>query len=143
MNELKDRNSGDTLRVLIVDDQPGFRRQLRCLLVAAGLQVVGEAGDIPEALRQAETLQPDLAVVDIMLPGVSGIQGTHQIKAVAPATRVILVSAYDFNDWILSLAASAGAERFVCKDELDLQMVSGWLQTGQTVGARPDVARNG
>ena len=56
-------------RVLIVDDQPVFRRQLRLLLTHAGLTVVGEAGDVPSAENLVQKLRPDLAVVDVMLPG--------------------------------------------------------------------------
>ena len=54
-------------RVLIVDDQPAFRAQLRCLLRKAGFDVVGEACDIPEAEALVRSLRPDLAAVDVML----------------------------------------------------------------------------
>ena len=81
-------------RVLIVDDQPAFRRHLRRLLTYAGLTVVGEAGDIPEAEAQVQALQPDLAVVDVMLSGVNGLEGTPRLKAVLPTLRLILVSGF-------------------------------------------------
>ena len=112
-------------RVLIVDDQPAFRRQLRTLLDRAGLEVVGEAGDIPSAETQAQSLQPDLAVVDVLLPGVSGIEGTPRLKALAPNMRVILVSAY--HERLLHASAqAAGAEAFIPKDELDLSVAMSW-----------------
>ena len=112
-------------RVLIVDDQPAFRRQLRTLLDRAGLEVVGEAGDIPSAETQAQSLQPDLAVVDVLLPGVSGIEGTPRLKALAPNMRVILVSAY--HERLLHASAqAAGAEAFIPKDELDLSVALSW-----------------
>ena len=75
-------------RVLIVDDQPSFRRQLRQLLILAGLCVVGEAGDIPTAESLAQALQPDLVVVD-MMPGVNGLEGVLRLKALLPSLRVI------------------------------------------------------
>ena len=112
-------------RVLIVDDQPAFRRRLRTLLDRAGLEVVGEAGDIPSAETQAQSLQPDLVVVDVLLPGVSGIEGTPRLKALAPNMRVILVSAY--HERLLHASAqAAGAEAFIPKDELDLSVAMSW-----------------
>lgn len=114
-------------RVLIVDDQPTFRRQLRQLLTCAGLIVVGEAGDIPEAEAQVHTLQPDLAVVDVKLPGANGIEGTPRLKALTPDLRVILVSAYHDRAKLFRTAAEeVGAEAFVPKDDLDLSMVQKW-----------------
>ena len=114
-------------RVLIVDDQPNFRRHLRQLLVYAGLDVVGEAGDIPEAERLVQALQPDLAVVDVMLPGINGLDGARRLKALAPALRVILVSAYrDRIALFQAAAAEAWAEAFIPKDDLDLEVVEMW-----------------
>ena len=114
-------------RVLIVDDRPAFRRQLRPLLIRARLIVVGEAGDIAEAEAQVQALQPDLAVVDVVLPGVNGIEGTARLRALAPTLRVILISAQrDRADVFRTAAAKAGAEAFVSKDDLDLSTVRAW-----------------
>lgn len=112
-------------RVLIVDDQPNFRRQLRALLERAGLEVTAEASSIAEAQAQAQSLQPDLAVVDVLMPGLSGIEGTPRLKSLAPKMRVILVSAY--HDRLLQASAkAAGAEAFIPKDELDLPLALSW-----------------
>jgi len=112
-------------RVLIVDDQPAFRRQLRALLARAGLEVIAEAGDIAAAETLAQSTQPDLAIVDVLLPGVSGIEGTPRLKALAPNMRVILVSAY--HERLLQASArSVGAEAFIPKDELDLSVALKW-----------------
>ena len=117
-------------RVLIVDDQPGFRRHLRHLLDYAGLTVVGEAGDIPEAETLVQTLQPDLAVVDVMLPGINGLDGTPRLKALAPNLRVILVSAHlNHAELFQAAAAEASAEAFVVKDDLDIGTVQTWKQS--------------
>jgi DNA-binding NarL/FixJ family response regulator len=114
-------------RVLIVDDQASFRHQLRQLLIYAGLDVVGEAGDIPTAERLAAALQPDLAVMDIMLPGVNGLDGTRRLKDIAPQLRVILISAYrDQAEVYRAAAAQAGADRFIAKDDLDLSVAQTW-----------------
>ena len=114
-------------RVLIVDDQAAFRRQLRQLLTCAGLTVVGEACDIPEAEAQAQALQPDLAVVDVVLPVINGLEGVPRLKARAPNLRVILVSAYrDRAQVFRNAAAEAGAEAFIPKDDLDVASVQTW-----------------
>jgi DNA-binding NarL/FixJ family response regulator len=114
-------------RVLIVDDQPAFRRHLRRLLTHAGLTVVGEAGDIPEAEALVQAFQPDLAVVDVMLPGVNGLEGTPRLKTLAPTLRVILVSAHrDQADVFRAAAEEVGAEAFIPKDDLDVSVARAW-----------------
>lgn len=115
-------------RVLIVDDQPAFRRHLRRLLIHAGLTVVGETGNIPEAETLAQTLQPDLALVDVMLPGVNGLDGTPRLKASSPNLRVILISAHQNHaDNFRAAAQEVGAEGFISKENLDLSVVRAWL----------------
>lgn len=119
-------------RVLIVDDQPSFRRRLRRLLTLAGLTVVGEAGDVPEAESLLPALRPELAVVDVNLPGVNGLVGTRRLKALAPHLRVILVSAYSDQADAFHLAAEeAGAETFISKDDLDVRAARVWLAKGR------------
>ena len=114
-------------RVLIVDDEPAFRLQLHRLLAQAGLQVIGEAGDIPRAKQLVAALQPDLAVVDLMLPGINGVDGIVQMKALCPSLRAILISAHRNQANLLGAAAQqAGAEAFIPKDELDLCVVETW-----------------
>ncbi len=116
-------------RVLIVDDQPSFRRQLRQLLSHAGLTVVGEAGDLREAGELARDLQPDLAIVDVNLPGQNGVSGTPQLIALVPNMRVILVSAQQDSAQVLQRSAlEAGAEAFVSKDDLELELVKTWME---------------
>ena len=114
-------------RVLIVDDQLLFRRHLHRLLVHAGLEFVGEAGDVQEAEGLLQALRPDLVVMDVMLPGVNGLEGTRRLKRQDPALRVILLSAYrDSADVFRSAAREVGAEAFVSKDDLDLNLVQAW-----------------
>lgn len=118
-----------TTRVLIVDDQSAFRRQLRRLLTHAGLTVVGEAGDMPQAKELTRSLQPDLAVVDVNLPGENGVSGTPQLMALAPKMRVILVSAQQDRARVLQRSAvEAGAETFISKDDLELEVVKKWME---------------
>ncbi|HOT90729.1 MAG TPA: response regulator transcription factor [Anaerolineae bacterium] len=115
------------IRVLIVDDQPAFRRVLGQLLTRAGLVVVGEVGTVAEAEALARVVQPDLAVVDVMLPGVNGLEGTRRLKTLFPDLRVILISAYrDRADQFQVAAAEVGAEVFIPKDDLDLSAIQAW-----------------
>ncbi len=118
-----------TTRVLIVDDQSAFRRHLRQLLTYAGLTVVGEAGNMLEAKELTRDLQPDLAVVDVSLPGENGVSGTPQLLALAPNMRVILVSAHQDDAQVLQKSAvEAGAEAFIAKDDLELDVVKKWAE---------------
>ena len=114
-------------RVVIVDDQSDFRCQLRQLLALAGLHVVGEAEDIAGAELLVQAEQPDLAIVDVVLPNVNGLDGTKQLKTICPRLRVIVISAYvDRADIFRSAAKEAGAEAFISKDDLDLEMIRTW-----------------
>lgn len=124
-----------TTRVLIVDDQASFRRHLRQLLTYAGLLVVGEAGNMLEARILTRNLQPDLAVVDVSLPGENGVSGTPQLMALAPNMRVIVVSAYQDSAQVLQKSAiEAGAELFIPKDDLELEVVKKWAEVNAGTG---------
>ena len=122
-------------RVLIVDDQLVFRRRLHQLLDQAGLTVIGEAVDIPTALQQVQTLRPDLAVVDVMLPGVNGLDGTPRLKAACPGLRVILISAFGDHPQLLRAAAEAGAEAFLPKEDLGVGVAKAWRDPGTRASA--------
>jgi DNA-binding NarL/FixJ family response regulator len=116
-------------RVLIIDDQPAFRKQLSVILAFAGLEVTGEAGTIYEALERLNDFSADLAIVDVDLPGLNGIDGTVLLKKASPALRVILVSAYtDQSTLFMQAAARVGAECFISKDRLDPAVIEGWAR---------------
>lgn len=98
------------VRLLVVDDHTLFRRGLVALLADyAWLQVVGEAGDAPEAVRRAQALQPDLVLLDNHLPGVTGIQAIAELKEAAPLARIVLLTvSEDEQDLHLALRRGAG-----------------------------------
>lgn len=115
------------IRVLIVDDEPVFRRQLRRLLTEAGLLIVAEARNIAEAELHVRTQKPDLAVVDLMLPDIDGMEGIARLKALCPHLRVILVSVIQAHvELIRAAAVEAGAEDFLPKDSLSVRVVQSW-----------------
>ena len=105
------------IRVLLVDDHLMLRAGVRELLgEEAGIEVVAEAGDGQTAVRLAAELAPDVAVMDLRLPDMSGIEAAAQIRGRSPNTQVIMMSAYADSSTAASVTA-AGALGFVPKDE--------------------------
>jgi len=105
-----------TARVLIVDDHEIARAGLRGMLEGApGLEVVGEAASGHEALALCRRLRPDLALVDVRMPGLNGLETTRALKAEHPALAVVMVTMYDNPEYLLE-ALKAGAAGYVLKD---------------------------
>ena len=78
-------------RILIVDDHGVLRAGLRALLNAeTNLQVIGEAGDGEQAIRLAQELHPDIILLDISMPGISGLEAIQHIKKASPDTRILI-----------------------------------------------------
>jgi len=103
-------------RVLLVDDHLLLRDSLRPLLKAAGFDVVGEAADGQTALRLAVEVAPDVVVLDITLPDLSGIDVTRQLATMAPNVRVLALSMH-FEPHCVTGMLAAGAAGYVVKDE--------------------------
>jgi DNA-binding NarL/FixJ family response regulator len=105
-----------TLRVLVVEDHPLFRRGVVALLDAAdGMTVAGTAGSGEEAVTAAAQLRPDVVLMDLQLPGISGIEATRAIVAAEPGIRVLVLSLFEDDDSVF-LALRAGARGYVLKD---------------------------
>jgi NarL family two-component system response regulator LiaR len=102
-------------RVLLVDDHDLFRTGLRNLLEEEGVDVVGEAGAGEEALRHVRELQPDVVVMDLNMPGMTGVEATKKIIAHAPLTRVVVLTISDQDSDVLE-AIFAGACGYLLKD---------------------------
>jgi len=106
-----------SIRVLVVDDYEPWRRFVRLtLLLHQELQIVGEIMDGPEALRQAEELQPDVILLDIGLPTLNGIEVARRIRVVSPKSRILFVSENRSRD-IAEEALSTGAGGYVVKSD--------------------------
>jgi DNA-binding NarL/FixJ family response regulator len=116
-------------RVLVVDDDVGFRDLATRVLTAWGHVVVAEAGSVAEALVQAAELRPDTALVDIGLPDGDGFSLTEQLVAMPWVVRVVLISA-DADRATIRAAQDAGADSFLPKDELSGAAMRQLLGTG-------------
>lgn len=105
-----------TIRVLIVDDHAIFRRGLRSLLAEErDIEVVGEADSGPAALTMAGHLGPDIVTLDVRLSGIDGIQVTRQLLQRFPAIRVIILTTYEDDQYLLG-ALQAGAHAYLLKN---------------------------
>lgn len=104
------------IRVLICDDQAIIRDGLEMLLkLERDLQVVGQAQDGAQAVELAGAHQPDVVLMDLKMPGVNGVEATRQIRTRYPAIRVLVLTTYDDDVWVLD-AIRAGAAGYVLKD---------------------------
>ncbi len=112
-----------TVRIVIVDDQPPFREAARLVVdLLDDFDVVGEATSGEEALAVVEALSPDLVLMDINLPGMSGVEATRRLRAGHPEVVTVLVSTYEVED-LPRGADSSGALAYVHKEHLDADLV--------------------
>jgi DNA-binding NarL/FixJ family response regulator len=135
--------SKTSIRLLLVDDHDVARRGIRSVLASSpDLEVVGETADGEEAVKKAGELHPDIILLDISLPGVSGIDAAKAIHKVSPETRVIFVSQHD-SVRIAKDALSVGASGYVVKSDAgrDLLAAIDAAQEGRTFVSRTLVAR--
>lgn len=107
------------IRLLICEDQTLMREGLKTILELDGgtppFEIVGEAANGEEAVRQAKTLAPDVVLMDIRMPKQNGVQATAAITTSLPATRVIILTTFDNEDYVFE-AIKAGAMGYLLKD---------------------------
>ena len=121
------------IRVLLADDHTLFRQGVKTLLAAeSDMEVVGEAADGISAAERAAELRPDVVLMDIGMPGPSSFEITRQIKRNRPETRVLFLSMYDDEDYLVQ-SMEVGGSGYVLKDSPSPQLVA----------AVRDVARGG
>jgi len=103
------------MRILLADDHALFRDGVRSLLEAWGHEVVGQAGDGDDAVRQAERLQPDLVLMDVRMPGTSGLAATARIKSAQPDVHIVMLTVSEDEDDLFA-AIKAGAQGYLLKN---------------------------
>ncbi len=132
----------DKIKIIIADDHPVVRKgTCQLLQQEPDFEVVGEAVDGEEAVRLATSLKPDVAIIDIAMPRVNGIEATKRIKALCPNIAVLVLTAYDDDQFVFALL-EAGAAGYLLKS------VEGWeivdavraIHAGESV-LHPSVAR--
>jgi DNA-binding NarL/FixJ family response regulator len=119
------------VRILVADDHGIVRAGVKLLLERqADLEVVAEAADGVEAVAQALALQPDLCILDVGMPRLTGLQAAREIRAQLPAVRVLILSMHDDEHYLFE-ALKAGASGYVLKREADQDLVGAVRAVGR------------
>jgi DNA-binding NarL/FixJ family response regulator len=115
---------GNPIRVLIADDQQMLRDGFRVILDSEpDLEVVGEAPDGKEAVRQVQLLRPDVVLMDIRMPELDGLAATEQLMGMQDPPRVVVLTTFDQNEYVVR-ALRAGAYGFLLKDAPSSRLVA-------------------
>ncbi len=120
------------IRIVLADDHVLVRQGLKSLLEREGFQVVAEASDGQEALCHVESLQPDIAIMDISMPTLNGLNAARQMNRSSPKTKTILLTQHDESQYIRE-ALEAGVKGYVLKNQIasDLLLAIRQVSRGQ------------
>jgi len=131
-----------TIRVLLVDDHAIVRKGIRALLAEIqGIEVVGEARDGREAVAQAQALSPDVILMDLVMPGMNGIEATRQITASPEAARVLVLTSFSADDKVFP-SIKAGALGYLLKESEPADLVQAIRQVHRgDPTLQPSIAR--
>src|SRR5437867_5196559 len=110
------------IRVLLADDHLMVRQGLKALLEREGLDVIGEASDGRDAIRLARRLQPDVAVLDLVMPLLNGVDAAREITKVSRKTKTILLTMHKEDRYVIE-ALKAGVRGYVLKTKEALDMI--------------------
>ena len=110
------------MRILLVDDHQLVREGLRALLERENFQVVGEAADGHHAIQQAQALRPDIAVVDLSMPQLNGLDAAREMSRAAPGIKVVALTVHTEDPYVIS-ALRAGIKGYVLKNQASADLV--------------------
>ena len=115
--------TAEKIRILLADDHVIVREGTRELIQREpDMEVVGEASDGEEAVELTRKLKPDVAVIDIAMPNLNGIEATRQLKKIHPSTAVLMLTAYDTDQYVMALL-EAGAAGYLLKNVRGEQLI--------------------
>jgi DNA-binding NarL/FixJ family response regulator len=118
------RDATQNIRVIVVDDHPIVRQGVRSLLSNyPDLDLVGEAADAAEALRLAEHVRPDVILLDIRMPGMSGVEAARLLSRQWPEAKILMLTSFDEQEYVTG-ALQAGARGYILKSASDETLVS-------------------
>ena len=118
----------DKVKVLIVDDHALFRDGIRALLSGYDeIDVVGEASDGNESIKKALELAPSVILMDLVMPGMNGLEATHRILKKMPKAKVLFLTQYETKEYVLS-AIKAGAAGYIPKKALGSELLKAILE---------------
>lgn len=110
-------------RILIVDDHAMIRRGIQSILrTLPGWEVMGEASNGEDAVRMTNDLKPDVVLMDISMPGMSGLEATRAIRKISPQTKVLLLTLHDSPEWV-ETALNAGARGYLLKSDAEGELL--------------------
>jgi two-component system response regulator NreC len=113
-----------TVRILLADDHTVIRQGLRLLLEReAGFEVVGEAADGRQAIDLAASTRPDVAILDLAMPNLNGVEAARHIGAHSPSTAIVILSMHSDESYLLQ-ALKAGARAYLLKDSADTELIA-------------------
>jgi DNA-binding NarL/FixJ family response regulator len=112
------------INILVADDHPAFREGFcRLLEEKPDFSVVGRAADCEQVVTLAQELQPNVAIIDVSMPGVAGIEAVRRIKETCAGTAILMLSAYDYESFVLA-ALRAGADGYLLKSAPCEELIS-------------------
>lgn len=131
-----------SIRILVADDHNIVRKGIKVLLATEkDMQVVGEAENGLEAVEKAVSLEPDVVLMDIVMPGMDGIEATRKITAERPSTRILVLTSFAADDKVFP-AVKAGALGYLLKDSTPQQLVEAIRQVARgEPSLEPSIAR--
>jgi len=112
------------IRVMLADDHRVLRESLKVLLEQNGCEVVGEAATGEEALVTAARIRPQVLVMDLEMPGLGGLAITHRVVKLSPPPQVLILSAYDDEEYVIEALTQAGAAGYVLKRDGAAELIN-------------------